>query len=252
MQSLKNMCAHALEEPNITEEMEKEVMSTLFKVEEKIGDIKKATAQSQRSPFESQAKPPSGPVWQADFSNPSETLQSVDTGGFDPNSSPILQRLHKKKGGEKSQTKNRASPIDLDMQSFPTNGETTGESRSEEKSETQYKKALLELPQLSITIPLGFLDNAAEINRVLFESVPYQQVIPPGFFDAIEEDKHCIIEQPTPGIFVLKDPNNNQKTYFKDQFVDQDGLPIKDGDEFILPVLVEGNQSSLQVIFREK
>ena len=81
--------------------------------------------------------------------------------------------------------------------------------------------------------------------------------IPDEFFSPIikrdpnskEAKEHCVIEQVEPKKYFLKDRFNLKKTYFQGVFVDSKGTQLKDGDKFLLPVLVNEQLSSLTVVF---
>ena len=98
------------------------------------------------------------------------------------------------------------------------------------------------------------------LGRQDFEKENLAIQIPKDFFSPIlkrdpdnkEAKEHCVIEQVEPKKYFLKDRFNLKKTYFQGVFVDSKGTQLKDGDKFLLPVLVNEQLSSLTVIFHIK
>ncbi len=125
------------------------------------------------------------------------------------------------------------------------------------KEKISLTSAFLEIEQIQLFIPLKFEKSIEMLGRQDFESKNLTMEIPKDFFSPIiernpnsnEATEHCIIEQIEPRKYFLKDRFNLKKTYFNGKFVDADGAELKDGDNFILPVLVNEQLSSLTVIF---
>ncbi len=263
LKSLKNICAHTLEEPNPSQELEEAVKKNLFKVESEISKLKSQQPNIPTSPFQQQKPQPLG---RGSYSSPFEDektdpLESVDVGGFDPSSSPILRNLKPRatvqskletEPAKQSEldVKNQEKP-ELNIEEFPPIP-SSQDIPSSPFPTTPEITARLEFPQLEKTISIQFSGGNYELNKRLFTLQEYSQKIPDGFFDSILEKNHAIIETLESGKFLIKDPLNQQKTYYKNQFVDDKGLPIQEGDEFILPVLVNNSQSSLRVIFHSE
>lgn len=120
------------------------------------------------------------------------------------------------------------------------------------------KEAYLEIPKLNANIDLnkspilwiGRQDFAIGIKRPL--PADFLDPIIPKVEDGTDKKAHFILEQPSPGEFWLKDPGNNQKTYYKAKFIDSKGVKIADGDEFIIPVKINNQLSSLNILFHIK
>ena len=97
-----------------------------------------------------------------------------------------------------------------------------------------------------------FAENIIELNKKVFQSQNYSHQLPEEFFSTIEDTNHCSIKKIDKGKYLLMDPLNQQKTYFKNNFVSVSGMEITSGEEFILPVMINGQMSSLTVKFSEK
>lgn len=125
------------------------------------------------------------------------------------------------------------------------------------KESAPLTSGFLEIEQIQLKIELPFKNSIEMLGRQDFEKDNLEIQIPPEFFspiikrdpDSKEAKEHCIIEQIEPQKYFLKDRFNLKKTYFNGGFVDSDGTQLKDGDKFILPVLVNEQLSSLTVIF---
>ncbi len=286
LQSLKNICAHALEEPDLSSELENEIKQNLFRAENEMAKLKTQSKDPFQSPigkqknedkdkrrkndFEKQTQRAEPADLSLNSSDKNEPLQSVDAGQFDPSTSPILRNLHRKNLSQKrkkpkektkpvpepldssTSAKEKAENLPLDLNKFPSTEPEQDKGKEDKKQEVNvpYQNAILYFPQLKTEIPLNFSKNTIAINRQFFQGRSYPFKIPPEFFSSIHETQHCIIEQPEKGTFILKDPNNLQKTYFHNKFIDDHGEPLEEQDEFILPVIIEGNESSLKGIFR--
>ena len=117
--------------------------------------------------------------------------------------------------------------------------------------------AFLEIEQIQLKIQLSFKKPIEMLGRQDFEKKNLAIQIPEEFFSPIikrdpnskEAKEHCVIEQVEPKKYFLKDRFNLKKTYFQGVFVDSEGTQLKDGDKFLLPVLVNEQLSSLTVIF---
>lgn len=123
------------------------------------------------------------------------------------------------------------------------------------------KSIMLEIPQLKIKLDIIFNESIIALGREDFENVTQSMKLPSDFFSPILTKKkavnsgpseHFIIEQIKPGEFSLKDRSNLQKTFFKNTFVNDQGIPIQDGESFILPVLINNQIASLTLIFHIK
>ncbi len=133
---------------------------------------------------------------------------------------------------------------------------STTTSEVKEKS-TPLTPASLEIEQIQLTIQLPFKNSIELLGRQDFDKENLAIQIPTEFFSPIlmrdpenkEAKEHCVIEQTEPKKYLLKDRFNLKKTYFKGKFVDSDGTQLKEGDKFILPVMVNEQLSSLTVIF---
>jgi hypothetical protein len=117
--------------------------------------------------------------------------------------------------------------------------------------------AFLEIEQIQLKIQLTFKNPIEMLGRQDFENKNLVIQIPEDFFSPIikrdpnskKAKEHCIIEQIELKKYFLKDRFNLKKTYFQGVFVDSKGTQLKDGDKFLLPVLVNEQLSSLTVIF---
>lgn len=139
-----------------------------------------------------------------------------------------------------------------------TVSQKTSPSISDKKEKiTQLTSAFLEIEQIQLKIQLPFKNSIEMLGRQDFENKNLAIQIPKDFFspiikrnpDSKDAKEHCIIEQVESKKYVLKDRFNLKKTYFQGVFVDSDGTQLKDGDKFILPVMVNEQLSSLTVIF---
>ena len=217
------------------------------------------------------------------------SLDSVPTSKFDPNSSPILRRLARNeplvpsklnkssrsqsipavdastlespeshsvptpqqmplvKDSLDSAPKNPfASTVPFPAAAFPTT-----------PAKLDLQEASLEIQQLHLTLPLKFEDPIEKLTRERISSQKFSFQIPEGFFEPIISEgasdggpaEHCVIEQAEKGVFMLKDRNNLQKTYINNAFVDDTGVELKEGDQIIFPVTLNGQTSSLTLIF---
>ncbi|MHA1775731.1 MAG: FHA domain-containing protein [Promethearchaeota archaeon] len=142
---------------------------------------------------------------------------------------------------------------------FPTQEEKAAvQDKSESTKSKLYQQAKLIISQLEAEIRLDFIGPEYRIGRELFTSLDYPLDLPANFFDPIlpisdatqTPSEHCMILQPKKGKFILKDPANLQKTYIKGQFLNAEGVELKPGDSFILPVLVNDSLASLSVEFQ--
>ena len=131
-------------------------------------------------------------------------------------------------------------------------------SISDKKEEpSRLTSAFLEIEQIQLKIKLPFKNSIEMLGRQDFEKKNLAIQIPKDFFSPIvkrdpnskEAKEHCVIEQVEPKKYFLKDRFNLKKTYFQGVFVDSKGTQLKDGDKFLLPVLVNEQLSSLTVIF---
>jgi len=121
----------------------------------------------------------------------------------------------------------------------------------------QLTSAFLEIEQIQLKIQLSFKKPIEMLGRQDFEKKNLAIQIPEEFFSPIikrdpnskEAKEHCVIEQVEPKKYFLKDRFNLKKTYFQGVFVDSKGTQLKDGDKFLLPVLVNEQLSSLTVVF---
>ena len=117
--------------------------------------------------------------------------------------------------------------------------------------------AFLEIEQIQLKIQLPFKNSIEMLGKQDFEKENLTIQIPEKFFSPIikrnpeskASKEHCVIEQVEPKKYFLKDRSNLKKTYFKGVFVDSEGAQLKDGDKFLLPVLVNEQLSSLTVVF---
>ena len=121
----------------------------------------------------------------------------------------------------------------------------------------QLTSAFLEIEQIQLKIQLSFKKPIEMLGKQDFEKKNLAIQIPDEFFSPIikrdpnskEAKEHCVIEQVEPKKYFLKDRFNLKKTYFQGVFVDSKGTQLKDGDKFLLPVLVNEQLSSLTVVF---
>jgi FHA domain-containing protein len=292
LQYIKELCAHAFEEPNIDPAFEKEIKDTLFKVENEMAKFKKATSSVGPSQPKSNLPDAQSPIQEISSTSNQFTssrpnldnnmLSSVAAGGWDPNSSPVLRRL--KMGGSLiSKSKSNSSPKqvsvvdqtsepiaavpDIIPAAIPKTSESTDEIAASltpfpitpfpgtEPAKPQISSAYLEFPLLKSKLSLEFNDSIVQLGRQDLMNIQSSVKIPDDFYSPILEKyegtqtEHCIIEQPEKNTFILKDRNNSQKTFFNNTFVTSEGHSIKDGDKFILPVLINNQTSSLDVIF---
>ncbi|MHA1518724.1 MAG: FHA domain-containing protein [Promethearchaeota archaeon] len=240
-----------------------------------------------------------------------DALTSIQAGGFDPSSSPILRGLTKRKVPRKmrkvvhppqdispsninnspessshhssSATESSASqPLDssvrdktdnqikklqdslADFEAKPFPKEKTldspkkGKKEGSKSAKSQYIDAKLIIAQLELEFPLHFEESKFQIGRQLFDDLSIQIELPDNFFEPIlpissKKDapkEHCVIEQDTKGKFSIYDRGNAQKTYFQGKFLKKEKIPLKPGDEFILPVLINDQMASLSVEFQ--
>ena len=128
-----------------------------------------------------------------------------------------------------------------------------------QETEPQLMAVYLQIDQIDLKIDLPFESNMVRLGRQDFAKMELKVEVPQNFFDPIikrssdqEPSEHCVIEQPSPGEFNLRDRFNSQKTYFLNHFVTQEGTAINDGDTFILPVLIKDEVASLSVKFHLK
>lgn len=146
-----------------------------------------------------------------------------------------------------------------------TEKKTISKKKSTTTSEVKEKitpliSASLEIEQIQLTIQLPFKNSIELLGRQDFDKENLAIQIPTEFFSPIlmrdpenkEAKEHCAIEQTEPKKYLLKDRFNLKKTYFQGKFVDSDGTQLKEGDKFILPVMVNEQLSSLTVIFHIK
>ncbi|MHA1510460.1 MAG: FHA domain-containing protein, partial [Promethearchaeota archaeon] len=122
---------------------------------------------------------------------------------------------------------------------------------------TSLTPAFLEIEQIQLKIQLPFKNSIEMLGRQDFEKENLTIQIPEEFFSPIikrdpeskASKEHCVIEQVEPKKYFLKDRSNLKKTYFNGVFVDSKGAQLKDGDKFLLPVMINEQLSSLTVIF---
>ena len=125
------------------------------------------------------------------------------------------------------------------------------------KKITPLTPASLEIEQIQLTIQLPFKNSIELLGRQDFNKNNLAIEIPKEFFSPIlmrdpenkDAKEHCVIEQTESKKYFLKDRFNLKKTYFQSKFVDSEGTQLKEGDKFILPVMVNEQLSSLTVIF---
>ncbi|MHA1855998.1 MAG: FHA domain-containing protein, partial [Promethearchaeota archaeon] len=170
-----------------------------------------------------------------------------------------IKKPEKKKAIEKSAVKASAanSIVKKEEKESESAQKSTPSKPKPKKEKIALTPAFLEIEQIQLSIPLKFEKSVEMLGRQDFESKNLTMEIPKDFFSPIiernpnstEATEHCIIEQIEPRKYFLKDRFNLKKTYFNGKFIDTDGAELKDGDNFILPVLVNEQLSSLTVIF---
>lgn len=119
------------------------------------------------------------------------------------------------------------------------------------------KTAQLDIPQFKIRfeIPaessfrLGREDLDAKLKSFSLGDDFLSPILPKLPEGSKGPSEHFVIDQPTPGEFLLRDRTNQQKTYFNGIFVTEKGAQLKSGDSFIIPVLIKNQLSSLTMIF---
>ncbi len=234
-----------------------------------------------------------------------DALTSIQAGGFDPTTSPILRNLHKRKSPKKmrkvveppqvispdenspestshhstSATESSASPTSpnsdrdktdnqikklqeslagFEAKPFPEMKSSDSPKQGAKSDVAKYDDAKLIISQLELEIPLHFTKQKFQIGRQMFDQPSVQVQLPDNFFESIlpissKKDgpkEHCVIEQKEKGKFFIYDRGNAQKTYFQGKFLKKEKIPLKPGDEFILPVLINDQTASLSVEFQ--
>lgn len=152
----------------------------------------------------------------------------------------------------------QASLAGFEAQPFPKNQTLESPEIIPTTKENPFQDAILKISQLELEIPLHFTNSIFRIGRQLLDDKDIQIQLPKNFFDPIllvedhndSQVEHCVIEQKEKGVFTILDRGNTQKTYFKDQFIKNEGIPITAGDIFILPVYINNQMASLTVEFQ--
>jgi len=281
LQITKDICDATLKEPNLKEEVKNEAKKVLKKVNDDIS-LMKGGIHEENKMYSSKNIDNKYSVGGYAPAPIKQVLNSVHAGAFDPLSSPVLRNLKKKhkkspigkldkesvkkpvvKKAIKKEPKVASPPKKISkkvekktIKKTVPKKKTPAVSDKKEKI-TSLTPAFLEIGQIQLKIQLPFKNSIEMLGRQDFEKENLTIQIPEEFFSPIikrdpeskASKEHCVIEQVEPKKYFLKDRSNLKKTYFNGVFVDSKGAQLKDGDKFLLPVMINEQLSSLTVIF---